>query len=98
MKPIPPLTSDNVASVLQSLLIESTQEIEEPYNSQWNKHRLAYLRQAIKVVELWIEQERFNTIEKRLDRLDGFVSDIKLNMYMPDADMFIRSRKSNGLQ
>ena len=98
MDPLPILTSENVASVLQSLLVESTKEIEEPYDSQWNKHRLAYLRQAIKVVELFIEHERFNEIETRLERLDGFVSDIKLGMFSSDASSFIENTRSkNGL-
>lgn len=96
MKELPKLTSQNVASVLQSLLAESAKEIEEPYNNQYNKARLAYLRQALKCVELWIEHERFSEIESRLDRLDTFVSETKLAMYMPDADEFIRSRK-NGI-
>lgn len=96
MKPIPPLTSENVASVLQSLLAESTKDIEEPYNSQWNKHRLAYLRQAIKVVELWIEHERYNAIEARLDVFQAFVSDIKLGMFSTEAAEWIRSK--NGIQ
>jgi len=92
MKPIPSLTSDNVASVLQSLLAESTREIEEPYNNAYNKARLAYLRQAIKCVELWIEHERYNAIESRLERLDGFVSDIKLGMFSTEAAEWIRSK------
>lgn len=96
MKPLPILTSENVASVLQSLLAESTKEIAEPYNNAYNKARLAYLRQAIKVVELFIEHERFSEIESRLERLDGFVSDIKQGMFSDDAAKWIRSK--NGVQ
>ena len=95
MKELPKLTSDNVESVLQSLLAESTKEIEEPYNNQYNKVRLAYLRQAIKVVELFIEHERYNAIEKRLDHLEGFISDIKMGMFSPEAAEWIRSK--NGV-
>jgi len=95
MKELPKLTSENVASVLQSLLAESTKEIEEPYNNAYNKARLAYLRQALKCVELFIEHERYNAIEKRLDRLDGFVLDIKQGMFSIDAAEWIRSR--NGV-
>lgn len=97
MKPVPPLTPENVAEVLQSLLAESTKEIEEPYNNAYNKARLAYLRQALKCVELWIEHERFSAIESRLDRLDAFATETKLAMHLPDADQWIRSRK-NGVQ
>ena len=97
MKPMPILTSENVAEVLQSLLAESTKEIEEPYNNAYNKARLASIRQALKCCELFIEHERYNAIEARLDRLDAFAKETKLAMYMPDADEFIRSRK-NGIQ
>ncbi|KAF5052425.1 hypothetical protein DSECCO2_408870 [anaerobic digester metagenome] len=96
MKELPKLTSINVESILQSLLAESTKEIEEPYNNQYNKHRLAYLRQALKCVELFIEHERYNAIEARLDCLDGFISDIKQGMFSDDAAKWIRSK--NGIQ
>lgn len=89
MQALPPLTSENIASVLQSLLAESTREIEEPYNNAYHKARLAYLRQACKCVTLFIEHERYNAIESRLDRLDAFVSDIKIGMYSSDASAFI---------
>lgn len=97
MKPLPLLTSENVASVLQSLLAESTKEIEEPYNNAYHKARLAYLRQALKCVELWIEQEQFSAIESRLNRLEAYATETKQAMYMPDADEFIRSRRDHGL-
>ena len=97
MKPLPLLTSESVASVLQSLLSESTREIEEPYNNAYNKARLAYLRQALKCVELWIEHERYNEIEIRLNRLEAYATETRQAMYMPDADEWIRSRK-NGVQ
>lgn len=97
MRPIPILTSQNVAAVLQSLLAESTKEIEEPYNNAYNKARLAYLRQAIKCVELFIEHQRYNAIEERLDRLEVYATETRQAMYMPDADEFIRSKK-NGIQ
>jgi len=96
MRPLPTLTSDNVASVLQSLLAESTKEIEEPYDNQYNKARLAFLRQALKCVELFIEHERYNAIEKRLDRLEGFISVIKQGMFSIEATEWIRSK--NGIQ
>jgi len=96
MKELPKLTSKNVDSILQSLLAESTKEIEEPYDNQYNKARLAFLRQALKCVELFIEHERYNAIEKRLDRLDGFISDIKQGMFSPEAAEWIRSK--NGIQ
>ncbi len=92
MKPLPKLTAKNVESVLQSLLFESAKEIEEPYNNAYNKVRLAYLRQAIKCVELFIEHERYNAIEARLERLDGFVEDIKREMHCDDAEEWIRSK------
>ena len=93
MQPLPILTSKNVESVLQSLLTESTKEMEEPYNNAYNKARLAYLRQALKCVELFIEHERFSEIESRLDRLDGFVSDIQLNMFSSGAEEWVWSKK-----
>ena len=96
MKELPKLTSNTVHSILQALLVESAKEIEEPYNNQYNKARLAFLRQQIKVVELFIEHERYNEIERRLDGLEGFTTDIKREMYSDDANRYIRSK--HGLQ
>lgn len=93
MESLPPLTTDNIASVLQSLLTASTKDTDGTYID--NRARLAYLRQAIKCCELFIEQERFSEIEKRLEHLDGFVSDIKLGMFSTEAAEWIRRR--NGV-
>lgn len=92
MKPIPPLTSENVQSVLQSLLFESTRQIEEPYDNAYNKARLAYLRQSLKCVDLWVQTEEHRAIQARLDVLERYVSETRQAMYMPDADEWIRSR------
>ena len=93
MEPLPKLSSKNIDSILQSLLAESTREIDnEMYNSQWHKHRLAYIRQSLRCCELFIEHERFNEIEQRLDRLTVFASDIKTGMFSDEAAEFIRSR------
>ena len=95
MEPLAPLTSENIASVLQSLLAESTKDTEGSYTD--HRARLAFLRQAIKCCELFLEHERYNAIESRLDRMEGFVADIKAGMHLPDADEYIRSRQNYGI-
>ena len=96
MEHLPKLTSQNVHTVLQSLMDEASRPMEEPYDNAYNRARLALLRQRIKIVELFIEHERFSEIESRLERLDGFVSDIKQGMFSDDAAKWIRSK--NGVQ
>lgn len=93
---LPPLNPENVQRILEMLLDEASKPMDEPYDNQWNKHRLAYIRQSLRCVDLWIEHERYNAIESRLDRLDGFVSDIKMGMFSPEAAEWIRSK--NGIQ
>lgn len=94
MEHLPKLTSQNVHTVLQSLMDEASRPMEEPYNNAYNKARLALLRQRIKIVELFIEHERFSEIETRLGRLDAFVSDIKIGMYSSDASAFIEGMRN----
>ena len=73
---------------------EASRPMEEPYNNAYNKTRLALLRQRIKIVELFIEHERFSEIESRLERLETFVSDIKIGMHSSDASSFIEGMRN----
>lgn len=97
MQPLPPLNKDTVQVILQSLMDEASKPLDEPYNNAYQKTKLALLRQQIRIVDLWIQVERFNEIEQKLDRLTTFVSDIKMGMHSTEADEWIRSRK-DGLQ
>ena len=97
MGPLPPLDKNTVQVILQSLMDEASKPLplDEPYNNAYQKTKLALLRQQIRIVDLWVQHERFNEIESRLDRLDGFVSDIKLGMFSDEAAKWIRSK--NGV-
>lgn len=96
MKEFPPLNADTVQTILQMLLEESTRPMPEPYDNQWNRHRLSYLRQSLKCVDLWVQTEENRAIKDRLEILERYASETKRAMHMPDADEFIRSR--HGLQ
>lgn len=60
------LTKKNVKSILNELMQEAQNEPEQPYSAAYEKMRMQGLRQKIKIVELFLEECRYEEIEERI--------------------------------
>lgn len=63
METITNLTKKNVKSILNDLLQEAQKEPESPYSAAYERRRMQSLRQQIKIVELFLEECRYEEIE-----------------------------------
>lgn len=60
------LTKKNVKSILNELMQEAQKEPEQPYSAAYEQMRMQGLRQKIKIVELFLEECRYEEIEERI--------------------------------
>lgn len=74
MAPIPNLTKKNVKSILNELLQEAQKEPEQPYSAAIEKMRMQGLRQQIKIVELFLEECRYEEVEEQVRSLERLVN------------------------
>lgn len=73
MAAIENLTKKNVKSILNELLVEAQKEPEQPYSAAYERMRMQSLRQQIKIVELFLEECRYEEIEEQVRSLERLV-------------------------
>lgn len=73
MNPITKLTKQNVKSILNELLEEARRPPDEPYSAAFERRRMQSLRQQIKIVQLFLEETRYEEVEDQVRYVEKLV-------------------------
>jgi hypothetical protein len=74
--PIKALTKESANKLMVQLVNECIAEPEEPYNSNYAREKLAKIRQAIKVLELYIIHQEHQEITSRVEEIEQLITSI----------------------
>ena len=70
------LTKESANKLMVQLVNECIAEPEEPYNSNYARDKLARIRQAIKVLELYILHQEHQAIASRVEGIENLITSI----------------------
>jgi len=70
------LTKESANRLMVQLVNECIAEPEEPYNSNYAREKLARIRQAIKVLELYIIHQEHQEIASRVEEVEQLITSI----------------------
>ena len=70
------LTKESANKLMVQLLNECIAPMEEPYNSNYAREKLARIRQAIKVLELYIIHQEYQEVLSRVEKIEKLITSI----------------------
>jgi len=76
MKPVTKLDKKSAESLMIELLNETLKPPTEPYNSPYNRERVAMLRQSIKILEIFVLNQEWKDLEDRIWKIERTFKDI----------------------
>lgn len=74
--PIKALTKESANKLMVQLVNECIAKPEEPYNSNYAREKLARIRQAIKVLELYIVHQEYQEVLLKVEEIEEFITQI----------------------
>lgn len=76
MRPVIKLDRKSAESLMIELLNETIKPPEEPYNSNYAREKLARIRQAIKILELYILHQEHQDVLSRVEEVEQLIISI----------------------
>lgn len=76
ISPIKALTKESANKLMVQLVNECIAEPEEPYNSHFAREKLARIRQAIKVLELYVVHQEYQEVLSRVEEVEQLITSI----------------------
>jgi len=76
ISPIKALTKESANILMVQLVNECIAPLEEPYDSKYDRAKVTRIRQAIKVLELYIIHQEYQEVLSRVEEVEQLITSI----------------------